>query len=588
MTATRATLRSVLAGARALPWVLTMALVACGKAPPAGDSGMMPSAPPPVTVAAAIEREVAETDEFAGRFEATQHVDLRARVNGYLQAIHFTPGDEVAAGTLLFEIDPAPFAARLAEAEAAAGNTRAQLALAELELARQRKMLPSRATSRREFEAANAAVATLEAARKADAARIDAARVDLGYTRITAPVAGRMGKDELTIGNLIRGDAPDSPRLSTLVALDPIYVSFEADEAAYLKYIGKDRSRGLKVQVGLANEEGTPHNATLQFVDNQINMASGTVRLRAELPNPDRRFTPGLYARVRLAGGSGTRRVVMVQDSAIGTDQSKRFVLALDADKNAQYREIKPGRAVAGLRVVESGLKAGEQIVIDGLQRVRPGSPVTPSVVDMAPADASAAPVSAAPVAPSKDAPAATAETPAAKANAAPASAEALSATAAAPKAAAETPEPTAEAPKACFEVPKPGVEAPPATSAPKPAASTKAADANAADAAPTSAAPNPYSADWLRQQAPESYALQLLAGADREGSERFLKHHALTDKAAILETRRAAKPWFVVVTGHYPDAAQAQAAVAELSPELRKAVQAWPRSVKALAALTH
>ena len=571
MTATRAIPRSVLAGARALPWVLTMALVACGKAPPAGDPGMMPSAPPPVTVAAAIEREVAETDEFAGRFEATQHVDLRARVNGYLQAIHFTPGDEVAAGTLLFEIDPAPFAARLAEAEAAAGNTRAQLALAELELARQRKMLPSRATSRREFEAANAAVATLEAARKADAARIDAARVDLGYTRITAPVAGRMGKDELTIGNLIRGDAPDSPRLSTLVALDPIYVSFEADEAAYLKYIGKDRSRGLKVQVGLANEEGTPHNATLQFVDNQINMASGTVRLRAELPNPDRRFTPGLYARVRLAGGSGTRRVVMVQDSAIGTDQSKRFVLVLDADKNAQYREIKPGRAVAGLRVVESGLKAGEQIVIDGLQRVRPGSPVTPSVVDMAPADASAAPVSAAPTAQAKDAPAAATAAPRSTDTAKPAST-------------AQPPAP-AEAPKAATE--------PPPTPTPPPAPSDKVPSdqppaAKVAETAPTSAAPNPYSADWLRQQAPESYALQLLAGADREGSERFLKHHALTDKAAILETRRADKPWFVVVTGHYPDAAQAQAAVAELSPELRKAVQAWPRSVKALAALTH
>jgi len=565
MTAIRAIPRSVLAGARALPLALTMALIACGKAPPAGGPGMMPSAPPPVTVAAAIERDVAETDEFAGRFEATQHVELRARVNGYLRAIHFTPGAEVAAGTLLFEIDPAPFAARLAEAEAAAGNTRAQLALAELELARQRKMLPSRATSRREFEAANAAVATLEAAQKADAARIDAARVDLGYTRITAPVAGRMGKDELTIGNLIRGDAPDSPRLSTLVALDPIYVSFEADEAAFLKYIGKDRSRGLKVQVGLANDEGTPHNATLQFVDNQINMASGTVRLRAELPNPERRFTPGLYARVRLAGGSGTRRVVMVQDSAVGTDQSKRFVLVLDADKNAQYREIKPGRAIAGLRIVESGLKAGEQIVIDGLQRVRPGSPVTPSVVDMAPADATAASVTEAPTAQTKDAPA----------------------TAAPPSTDTATPARTApaEAPEAAAE--------PPPTPTPPPAPSDKLPSdqppgAKVAETAPTSAAPNPYSADWLRQQAPGSYALQLLAGADREGSERFVRRHALTDKAAILETRRADKPWFIVVTGHYPDAARAQAAVAELSPELRKAVQAWPRSVKALAALTH
>jgi septal ring-binding cell division protein DamX len=222
--------------------------------------------------------------------------------------------------------------------------------------------------------------------------------------------------------------------------------------------------------------------------------------------------------------------------------------------------------------------------VIDGLQRVRPGSPVTPSVVDMAPADASAAPVTAAPVAPSKDAPAATAETPAA--NAAPASADAPSATAEAPKAAAATPEPTAEAPKAPVQAPKPAVAASPAPSAPKPAASTKAADAKVTDAAPA-ATQTSYSADWLREQAPDSYALQLLGATDRKATERFLKRHALADKAAVLETRRADKPWFIVVTGHYPDAAQAQAAVAELSPELRKAVQAWPRSVKALAALT-
>jgi len=209
---------------------------------------------------------------------------------------------------------------------------------------------------------------------------------------------------------------------------------------------------------------------------------------------------------------------------------------------------------------------------------------------DFSPAPAlrmvSAAPVSAAPVAPSKDTPAATAETPAAKANAAAASAEAP--LAAAPKAAAETPEPTAEAPQAPVAAPKPTVEAPPTPSAPKPAASTKAADAKVADTVPAAATPTSYSADWLRQQAPDSYALQLLGATDRKATERFLKRHALTDKAAVLETRRADKPWFVVVTGHYPDAAHAQAALAELSPELRKEVQAWPRPVKALAALAH
>jgi DamX protein len=194
----------------------------------------------------------------------------------------------------------------------------------------------------------------------------------------------------------------------------------------------------------------------------------------------------------------------------------------------------------------------------------------------MAPADASAAPVSAAPTAQAKDAPAAATAAPPSTDTAKPAST-------------AQPPAP-AEAPEAATE-PPPTLTPPPAPSDKLPSdklPSDQAPGAKVAETAPTSAAPHPYSADWLRQQAPGSYALQLLAGADREGSERFVQHHALTDKAAILETRRADKPWFIVVTGHYPDAAQAQAAVAELSPELRKAVQAWPRSVKALVALTH
>lgn len=572
--------RLAAAGVRALAVLLLVGLAACGKAPQqAGGPGMMPGGPPSVTVAAAIEQAVTETDEFAGRFEATQHVELRARVNGYLQAIHFTPGAEVKAGDLLFEIDPAPFSARLAEAEAAAGNTRAQLDLARLELARQQKMLPERATSRRDFDTAKAGVATSEAALRADEARIRAAAVDLSYTRITAPVAGRMGKDELTIGNLVRGDAPDSPRLSTLVALDPIYVTFEADEAAYLKYIDNDRSTGLKVQVGLGSEEGTPHAATLKFIDNQLDVASGTVRLRAELPNPDRRFTPGLYARVRLARGNGTRAAVLVQDGAIGTDQSKRFVLVLDAKHQAQYREVTPGRAHAGLRVIASGLKAGEKIVVNGLQRVRPGSPVTPEEVPMVPTAAAAKPGAAAQ----------------------PAGAEA--AAPAAPATAGKDAQPVATPAEQAVEVPAtPAVEpAQPASAAARPAAVAQSASepaapapqvepakpATAADAAPAGdTAPGAaYSAEWLQQQSASHWVLQLAGVVDRAAAETFITRHKLAGKAAILATAHAGKPWFIVVYGLYPNAAKAQEAIASLPPALRPQ-SPWPRSVKTLSAL--
>jgi len=364
--------------------VLALTLAGCDRKPPdAADGAAGGGGPPPVTVAAALVREVQEVDEFAGRIEATQQVEVRARVNGYLQSIHFKPGAEVKAGDLLFVIDPKPLQARLAEAEAAAANTGAQLELAKIELERQRQMLPDRATSKREYDAAAALVATLSAAFKANQAAIDAVKIDLGYTRITSPIDGRVGKDERTVGNLVQGDAPDSPLLTTVVALDPIYATFEADEGAFLKYIGAARGKSLKVEVGLANEQGTPHRAELAFIDNQLEPASGTVRMRALLPNPERLFTPGLYARVRLSDSTTPRQAVMVADRAIGTDQSKRFVLVLDENQAAQYREVTLGRVYDGLRVIEKGLDAGEVVVVNGLQRVRPGSPVTPTKVDM-------------------------------------------------------------------------------------------------------------------------------------------------------------------------------------------------------------
>jgi membrane fusion protein, multidrug efflux system len=360
--------------------VMALGLAACDRTPPAAGPA---AGPPPVSVAAAIAREVVLSDEFPGRFEAVDAVAIRARVNGYLQSVHFVPGTEVAKDTLLFQIDPRPFQTRLAEARAALATTEADLRLARIEKVRQARMLETRATSQREFDAASSRLQSLDAQRSANMAAITRAELDLAYTRITAPIAGRVGKDELTAGNLVQGEAPDSPVLTTLVSVDPVRVAFEADEQAYLRYIAAARGKPLQVGVGLANEPGFPHAATLEFVDNQVALSTGTVRMRAVLPNPERRFTPGLFARVRLQADTAAERCVLVSERALGTDQSKRYVLVVGGDNVANYREVQVGRQVGALRVITAGLKEGETIIVNGLQRVRPGSPVTPEVVPM-------------------------------------------------------------------------------------------------------------------------------------------------------------------------------------------------------------
>ena len=228
-----------------------------------------------------------------------------------------------------------------------------------------------------------ALVKSLEASKAANAATLANVRLNLEFTRVTAPISGRVGKDEVTVGNLVQGENPDSPVLTTLVSVDPVYVAFEAHERAFLKYITASRGEALTVAVGLSDESGFPHRAKLEFVDNNVDTSSGTVRMRALLDNHDRRFTPGLFARVRLEAAGAARRVVLVADRAIGTDQSKRYVLVVGEDKLAAYREVHLGRKAGDLRIVESGLQAGELVVVNGLQRVRPGSPVTPTTVPM-------------------------------------------------------------------------------------------------------------------------------------------------------------------------------------------------------------
>lgn len=363
-------------------------LAACSRGEANNPPGPPPS--PPVSVAPAIERQVTEWDEFSGRLVAVERVELRSRVSGYLRSIHFRPGQIVRKGDLLFQIDPRPFEADLARAEASLASARTRAELARTELARAERLLADRAVSQRDVDERASTRRDLDASILAAEAAVKTARLNLEYAAIRAPISGRISKEEVTAGNLIQGDGPSPTLLTSLVSVDPIYAEFEGDEQVYLKYMQMARngerpsSRTTRnpVLLGLANEEGFPRRGQMVFVDNRIDPQSGTIRARAEFENKDGALTPGLFARIRLLG-SGTYKAVMTPERAIGTDQSKRFVLVVGADGIAQFREVKLGALIDGMRVVRDGLKPGELVVVNGLQRVRPGAPVTPEKLEI-------------------------------------------------------------------------------------------------------------------------------------------------------------------------------------------------------------
>ncbi|HEU5304256.1 MAG TPA: efflux RND transporter periplasmic adaptor subunit [Gemmatimonadales bacterium] len=358
-----------------------------------GRSSKPPAAPPPqaVTVATVPERDITEWDEFTGRLEAVDAVEIRPRVSGYIRRVAFAEGTGVRAGQVLFEIDPRPYQAELARAEAELERARSGAALAAREVERAGNLVRAQAISREEFDSRTSAEAQGGASVRAAQAAVATARLNLEWTRVRSPITGRVGRAEVTPGNLVHAGAGDATRLTTVVSLDPIYAYFEGDEQTYLKYTAlarngsrpSSRDSRSPAYLGLANEEGFPHKGYVDFVDNQLDPDAGTIRLRAVFSNKDRLFTPGLFARIKLVG-SGTYRTALVLDRAIGTDQDRKFVLLLKPDSTVEYRSVRIGRLVDGLRVVDSGLKAGDQIVINGLQRVRPGMKVSPKTAPMA------------------------------------------------------------------------------------------------------------------------------------------------------------------------------------------------------------
>lgn len=351
---------------------------------------------PQVTVAPAIERVVADWDEFTGHFEAVNSVEVRPRVGGFVERVGFVEGAMVHQGDVLFVIDQRPYQAELARAEAVLAQARTRNQLAGVEVERAQKLVNTQAISREELDARTSGRAEGDAAVRAAEAAVRVARLNMDWTVVRAPISGRVGRAEITAGNLVQGGPPSPTLLTTIVSLDPIYVYFDTDEAAYLKYMAASSAgpKGRPVLIGLANESGFPHEGRLNFVDNRVDGASGTIRARAILPNPNRLFTPGLFARVRLLG-SDRHLATMVQDQAIGTDQDRKFVLVLKSDNTVEYRPVTTGRVVEGLRTVQSGLKPGERVVINGLMRVRPGMKVVATNAAMVVAE-SAAPAPAA------------------------------------------------------------------------------------------------------------------------------------------------------------------------------------------------
>ncbi len=362
-------------------------LLLAGCARPAAQQAA--PADPQVTVATVVAREVTEWDEFTGRLEAVNTVAIRPRVSGYVAAVRFVEGGIVRRGALLFQIDPRPFQAEVDRLRAELLRARATVARANSERQRANRLSAENAMSHEERER-RASVADESAAEVAAVeAGLRAAELNLEFTRVMSPIDGRVGRAIVTQGNLVSSGPGEATLMTTVVSLDPIYAAFDADEQTFLRYgaLGQDAEgqRGtarLPIHMALSRDRDFPHEGKLNFLDNQIDPATGTIRGRAVFRNAEGELTPGLFVRLRLPGG-GRYKGTLVQDRAIGTDLDKRFVFVVTADRTVQYRAVTLGPLVDGLRVVRSGVAEGEQVVVNGLQRVRPGVKVQVEAVAM-------------------------------------------------------------------------------------------------------------------------------------------------------------------------------------------------------------
>lgn len=344
-------------------------------------------APPPseVDVASVVSKPVRQWDQFTGRIAAIEAVEIRARVSGYLSRVAFKEGDEVKEGDLLFVIDRRPYKAALDSAAAQLERAKATARLADILDQRSQQLIKTGAISRNEFDRNSTSLAQANAEVGAAEAALETARLNLDYTEVRSPISGKVSRTMLTQGNLIQAD---QTVLTSVVSQDPVYVYFQPDEQTFQRYgdmarKGERTASANPVRVGLAGDQGHPHSGKVNFINNQVDSTTGTITMRAVVPNPDRVFVPGMYARVQLEG-SGEFRAMLIDEKAVMTDQDRKYVYVLGPENKAMRKNIVLGGAIDGLRVVQSGLEPSDKVIVAGLQKIfAPGMPVKPNEVPM-------------------------------------------------------------------------------------------------------------------------------------------------------------------------------------------------------------
>jgi len=334
-----------------------------------------PAAAPPtqVTVADVAFKSLRQWDDFTGRLEPIDTVEIRPRVSGYVDGAKFTEGARVSKGQVLFQIDPRPYQAEANRAQAEVARAKAQLDLAVVNRERGRRLIEQNALAQSEFDRLSAEEKAAQANLAASQAAFQTARLNLEWTRVTSPIDGRVSKTIITRGNLVT----QTSLLTTVVSDTPIYAEFNADEQTFLKYAAAERGKGSPVYMGLMTEDGYPHEGKLAFIDNALDAKSGTINGRAIFANADGRFTPGLFARIRMVSAE-SQTVALAPDRAIGTDLGKRFVVVVNGNNKAEYRPVEIGPLAGNLRIIRSGLKPGDRVIVGGLQKVKPGDTVAP------------------------------------------------------------------------------------------------------------------------------------------------------------------------------------------------------------------
>ena len=333
------------------------------------------AAPPPaaVTITDVAFKDLRQWDDFTGRLEAVDTVDIRPRVSGYIDGARFEEGARVRKGQVLFQIDPRPYQAEANRAAAEVDRAQAQLNLAVVNRERGRRLIEQNALAQSEFDRLSAEEKAAQANLGAANAAYQTAKLNLEWTRVVSPIDGRVSKAVITRGNLVT----PSNLLTTVVSDTPIYATFNADEQTFLKYASAERGKGGPVYLGLMTEDGYPHVGKLQFIDNAMDARSGTINGRAIFDNADGRFTPGLFARIRMVSDT-SQTVALAPDRAVATDLGKRYVVVVSANNKAEYRPVEIGPLAGNLRIIRSGLKPGDRVIVGGLQKVKPGDTVAP------------------------------------------------------------------------------------------------------------------------------------------------------------------------------------------------------------------